>query len=553
MSTPARTKPPTKEEKRLSMIIDRVADGIVIVDGDGIIRFVNPAAAQLFGRKPAELVGEPFGFPIEDGGGTEIELVQRGGGTVMAELRIVATDWDGTEVSIVTLRDVTDRKKAEERERQLARAHAARAEAEAANQAKSEFLAVMSHELRTPLNAVLGYAELLDLGLAGPLTAEQRQQLGRISASGRHLLGLVNEVLDLAKVESRQLVVENSSRCVADAVGAAVMLVQPQAEERGHTIDASGAIDAEHRYVGDEDRVRQILVNLLSNAVKFTDPGGKIVVSVDRCADVRSAALERNGKEWICLSVRDSGRGIAPEDQEAVFAPFVQTQRGHTRGQDGSGLGLTISRRLARLMDGDITLKSAPGTGSTFTLWLPAAEGRDALDENCDRSSLTGKTPRVTGLAELGEALLRETEPLLDSLVARLRVEELVPQAAQLKYTQIADHLSTFIAELAGALVILEESGGEPTSLMNDGSDIQRLLAERHGAQRARLGWTREAIAREYDILGEEVEKVLRRRFPAESGGRLREATSVLGRLVEQAETISTRALDRALGANSNG
>ena len=193
----------------LRQIVERLPDGVVIVGEDGRIRFANPAAETLFGRDARELVGEDFGFPLSAGEHTEIEVVRRNGTAIVAELRLVRIDWEGEPASLVSLRDITDRREADERAKQLLEEKHARVEAEAASQAKSDFLAMMSHELRTPLNAILGYSELLDLGLAGPVTDAQRQQLRRIGASGRHLLGLVNEVLDLARVEAGRLTARN--------------------------------------------------------------------------------------------------------------------------------------------------------------------------------------------------------------------------------------------------------------------------------------------------------------------------------------------------------
>ena len=220
----AERRAPTRRSSQsvLRQIVDNLADGIIIVGGDGCIRFANPAAERLFGRSAEELVGHEFGYPLASHEAADIEIVARGSANVLvAELRVVESLWDDEPATLVSLRDVTDRKQAEERERQLDRERAARAEAEASNQAKTEFLAVMSHELRTPLNAVLGYADLLDLGVAGSLSAEQRQQLSRITASGRHLLTLVNEILDFAKVEAGRLVVDRVPAGVAETVDAA--------------------------------------------------------------------------------------------------------------------------------------------------------------------------------------------------------------------------------------------------------------------------------------------------------------------------------------------
>ncbi|HJP58795.1 MAG TPA: histidine kinase dimerization/phospho-acceptor domain-containing protein, partial [Gemmatimonadaceae bacterium] len=197
----AETEARTGQASSLRAIIERLPDGIVIVDSGGKIRFANPAAERLFDRTADELVGTDFGFPLLVGETTEIDIVQRrGGGVVYAELRVVETEWDEDQVQLVSLRDITDRKQAQERAQQLAYEREARLEAEAASKAKSEFLAIMSHELRTPLNAVLGYSELMEMGIAGPVTDKMRDQIGRIRVSATHLLSLVNDILDLAKV-----------------------------------------------------------------------------------------------------------------------------------------------------------------------------------------------------------------------------------------------------------------------------------------------------------------------------------------------------------------
>ena len=298
----------------LRQIVERLADGIVVVSADGRIQFANPAAERLFGRTAKELVGQEFGFPLSSSEATEIEIVRRGAGVVVAELRLVDAAWEDEPAMLVSLRDVTDRKQAEVREKLLESERHARAEAEAANHAKTEFLAVMSHELRTPLNAVLGYAELLDLGVVGTLTPEQRQQIGRITASGRHLLGLVNEILDLAKVEAGRMSVARVPTSVAEVVEAAVVLAQPQAEARGLRLQAPVDVPRALQFVGDHDRVLQILANLLSNAVKFTEPGGEIGIEVGESATAeRSWHLHGEGP-WITIGVRDTGIGVT-EDQ----------------------------------------------------------------------------------------------------------------------------------------------------------------------------------------------------------------------------------------------
>jgi signal transduction histidine kinase len=259
-------------------------------------------------------------------------------------------------------------------ERLLAEAEAARREADTANQAKSGFLATMSHEFRTPVNAVIGYAQLLDLELAGPLTEQQRAYLERLARSSQHLLGLVDDVLDLSKIEAGETRVARTEAATGPAVGAALDVVAPAAAQRGVRLVDGRSDPAGVAFVGDEDRVRQIAVNLLSNAVKFTAPGGTVTVTCETVRAAAPAASHLRGEgPWALVRVGDTGVGIAPEDQGRIFEPFHQVEGGHTRTAGGTGLGLAISRRLARLMGGDLSVESAPGVGSTFTLWLPAA------------------------------------------------------------------------------------------------------------------------------------------------------------------------------------
>jgi signal transduction histidine kinase len=534
------------EQVSLRSIVERLADGLIIVGLDGIIRFANPAAERLFGRTAEELRATEFGFPVVSGDSAEVEVVRPRGECISVELRVVETDWEGCAAHLVSLRDVTDRKRAEENERRLTREQAARAEAEAASRAKSEFLATMSHELRTPLNAILGYAELLDIGIAGRLNAEQRQQLQRITTSGRHLLGLVNEVLDLAKVEAGRLTVSHDAHHARGAVDAAVMLVQAQTEERGIVLMVRGLADPSAVYLGDEDRVRQIVLNLLTNAIKFSDAGGTVSVEVARTDQpAPTAKLFGGARDWVFFRISDTGIGIAPDHLGAIFAPFFQAEGGHTRRREGSGLGLSIARRLARLMNGDLTVESRLGQGSAFTLWLPAAQPDESRTSERQRAGLSGHEPRVKGLADVGETMLRETEGIIDAFVSRLRQEEATPAAARLRFSQITDHIAALLADVAESLIVLEDSGGHPSPLMQDGVEIQRLIAERHGAQRVRLGWSEAALQRECEILSEEVERALRHRL-GEAGGRIDEAIAVIRRQLDEATRIGIRALQRA-------
>ena len=233
-------------------------------------------------------------------------------------------------------------------------------EAQEANRAKSQFLATMSHELRTPLNAIGGYAELLQMGLRGPLSSEQQEDLNRIQRSQRHLLGLINDLLSFAKIESGHLELHIERVLVEDALSSVEALIQPQVRAKPLRYEREPG-DASISCNADLDKLHQVLANLLSNAVKFTPAAGAVTVSWDASDQV------------VNIRVTDTGPGIPATKLEAIFEPFVQLGGNLTRVAEGTGLGLAISRELARAMGGDVTVRSTFGKGASFTLTLPRA------------------------------------------------------------------------------------------------------------------------------------------------------------------------------------
>jgi signal transduction histidine kinase len=253
-------------------------------------------------------------------------------------------------------RDIAERAR-EEAEEATLRAEAARKEAESANGAKSDFLAVMSHELRTPLAAIMGYQELLADGITGPITEQQGQQLGRIKASARHLLSLIDEILTFTRLDAGRETVLVEPMDIQNCMALAAELVEPLADAKKlelKIVPPETPVSIE----SDPTKVQQILVNLLSNAVKFTDTG--------------TVTLEgKSLKNEVQLIVSDTGIGIQPDNLNKIFDPFWQVEQKATRRATGTGLGLTVCRRLANLMGGDIAVMSSPGQGTTFTVTLP--------------------------------------------------------------------------------------------------------------------------------------------------------------------------------------
>ena len=424
----------------------------------------------------------------------------------------------------------------------------AREGAEAAARTKTEFLATMSHEFRTPLNAILGYAQLLELGVLGPNTPAQQVHLERLQASARHLLGLIDDVLDVAKVDADRLVVRRDRLLTGAVVAAAVAVVQPQATTKGVRLMDLGAGEPGVAYIGDEHRVRQVLVNLLANAVKFTPSGGQVTVTCGAAQEpepgvwrnAAAAAPSRGGDGaehgWAFVRITDTGPGMDAELLDRIFEPFVQGDPALTREHGGTGLGLAISRRLARLMSGDVVVRSQPGAGATFTVWLPGAIARaergtsDASREPATRREGDGRRsvrtpPGMPSIAEaeaepldaaafdvlhaLAVRLASEAETIAERYVGALRDDGRFPGAGALSSVQLRDHATPFIGLLAAQLMIVGETRGAAPELLSDGAQVQRVMAELHGAQRHRLGWSEADIEREDPILIAEIERTI--------------------------------------------
>jgi PAS domain S-box-containing protein len=470
-----------ESEARFRNIIDNNGDAIVVVGSDGIVLYANAAAGRMFHREPSRLRGTPFGFPLTAGEITEVDVVADG---VIrpAEMRVTDSVWDGLNVCLATLRDVSDRELLRrERAAQLASSMAearlreiieqapvaiavlggpdhrfdianeryvrlignrevvgrsvrealpelegqgifdlldqvfttgepyvgtevalnmqgipgaeqtffnfvyhplrqsdgrpsgiavvasdvsaqvrARRDVEQANKAKSEFLATMSHELRTPLNAIGGYSDLMLAGIRGPITDAQKLDLERIKRSQGHLLAVINDILNFAKLESGRIQFHPVVVSMNEVLGELESLVTPTLIQKGINYEYR-CCDPKYQAYADPERVQQILLNLLSNAAKFTPKNGHITVE---CLPQKTTMI---------VDVTDTGVGIPADKLQAIFEPFVQLERGQSPEMGGTGLGLSISRDLARAMNGDLTATSEPGKGSTFRLVLPRA------------------------------------------------------------------------------------------------------------------------------------------------------------------------------------
>jgi PAS domain S-box-containing protein len=365
-----------QNQKRYSeSLVQNSPVAIVSVDVNGNVSSWNPAAERLFGYTQAEAVGRELDVLVtttpemleeardisqQTMGGTSVHAITRrcrqDGTLVDVEILSVPVNVEGQNTGLIVIyHDITDLKQAE---REL---QGAKAAAEAANRAKSTFLANMSHELRTPLNAIIGYSEMLmedaeDEGLETFVS-----DLGKIHASGRHLLALINDILDLSKVEAGKMELYLETFDVADLLRDVVSAVQPLVEKNANTLEVHRADDLGTMHA-DLTKVRQSLLNLLSNAAKFTE-GGTITLDVAR--------EPVDGIDWLTFRVSDTGIGMTPEQMGKLFQAFSQADASTRRKFGGTGLGLVITRRFCQMMGGDVTVESEYGVGTTFTIRLP--------------------------------------------------------------------------------------------------------------------------------------------------------------------------------------
>ena len=345
-------------------ILQSMGEALLVTDAEQRIRRVNPSALRLLGYQEAQLIGQPASRVIVEGDvpahSIAIERIYRtrGGRRIpvlfsSAELR---TDLGSLEGYVCVAQELTELKRIE------AELVAARDAAEEANRAKSTFLANMSHELRTPLNAIIGYSQMLQEDYIGPEQAEVLSDLAKVERSGHALLAIINDVLDLSKIEAGRVQMEMDNVDVAAILQDVHNAVQPLARQQGNVVRMECGEQARMAYA-DLQKLRQSVLNLVNNACKFTE-NGEVEVQVERVAE--------QGREWTEVRVKDTGIGIAAEHLGRLFQPFTQVDGSATRRYSGTGLGLAISQKFCHMMGGNITVQSAPGRGSCFALRVPA-------------------------------------------------------------------------------------------------------------------------------------------------------------------------------------
>jgi len=378
------------EEHRFQDTLDGMLEGCQIVGFDWRYIYLNEAAC-IHNRRPAsELLGQSmiemwpgmesttifshlkrcmeeriphreeteFTFPDQSVGWFDVRCQPIPEGIFILSIDI--TERKLAEIELLKANNNLEAKVAE-RTREL---EDALVQAESADRLKSAFLATMSHELRTPLNSIIGFTGILQQGLAGPINEEQFRQLGMVRNSSRHLLDLINDILDISKLEAGQLELQMGRFNLSESISQVLSMVQPLADEKALSLKLQLPDHQLGEILSDRRRIEQILINLLDNSIKFTDKG-----SVELGVEIVPASAKTS--DAIRFTVSDTGIGINPKDFDRLFKPFYQIDQGTSRQQKGTGLGLTISRQLARLLGGDITPSSSPGRGSQFSFEIP--------------------------------------------------------------------------------------------------------------------------------------------------------------------------------------
>jgi signal transduction histidine kinase len=401
-------------EARFFNIIGKNADSILIVDQAGAVIFANPAAEALFGKSEKEFLEKPFGFPLSGGTVAEIEIPDHEGMTKTGEMQVVAIEWQGAPASLVTVRDITARKQAEQLQSEVER-HIR------TEKLKDDLINTVSHELRTPLSITKEAISLVLEKVPGQINDQQAEILGIAKKNIERLARIINELLDVSKIEAGKVELRKEDVDLSALIRMTAAAFEGKAKDKGLEVRLS--LPAQPIIAcADEDKLNQILTNLVGNAIKFTSHGYVEIVAEDLGTDV-------------ACRVRDSGVGIASEDLPRIFDKFTQFARKDGPGDRGTGLGLAIVKGLVELHGGEISIESRVGRGTTVLFTLPKMSFRDrlqeslsamfqeAVDRNGAFSVLVFSVPEITGLtgesADRFRSAMKDLELLLKKSLRR--------------------------------------------------------------------------------------------------------------------------------------
>ncbi len=351
-----------EQQRQFQHLLDATPDAILVVNDDGVVRYVNQSAVELFGRSREELLGEALGFSVKDDEPAEIRI-PRPDGERVCEMRIVRMEWYEEQANLASVRDITERRRAEELAQRSAELEFENRRIQEASRLKSAFLANMSHELRTPLNAIIGFSELLYDGMIDVQSPQYKIFVGHIQNSGKHLLRLINDVLDLAKVESGKVRFSPEPVDLGQLTREVCDGLASVSTQKGLVLEVVHDESLTDVHL-DPGRYKQVLYNYLSNAIKFSPDGGRVLIHTR--ADMPG---------MFRVDVRDQGVGIAQRDIARLFTEFEQLEAGASKRHQGTGLGLALTKRLVEAQGGWVGVSSIVGQGSEFFAVLPRRPG----------------------------------------------------------------------------------------------------------------------------------------------------------------------------------
>lgn len=455
-----------ESESRLRDIIRGSVDGIIVVDRDGVVRFVNPAAEALFTFQESEIIGERLSFQVEPGKNTELDIPRVGGETLTAEIRVAEITWEEQPAYLASLRDITERKKSEkeinglrqklsEENQKLMESNERLKELD---NLKTDFLMTASHELRTPLTIIRQFISVVKTGIVGDINKEQDECLESSLKNCDRLANLVNDLLDFERLQSGRLHIRRRNTNISAVLERCYHDFLPRCADKNQQLELASSKELPNALC-DEEKINQVLINLIGNAHKFTQENGQISIKA------------RHDNEIVTISVQDNGPGIAKEDQECIFDKFTQIDRKDGPGAKGTGLGLAISKNIIEMHDGILTVDSIPGEGSTFSFTLPTFNEKEELYGFIkDR----GKMAEATGvsvfliLLKIGFDSLSPGESPTDSRVQTMkRIEEVIDSIFRRRDDEI------LIVPTEGLLALMMETNGKGSRAF-----IDRLEAE---------------------------------------------------------------------------
>jgi len=468
-----------KSEESFQSVVLKNPSGMLVVDSEGIVQFINPATESLFGRKAKDIVGSVLGLPLVDGESTEIDIVLAGGKPGIAEMQVVETEWLGNPSYLATLFDVTAIKEAEEIMKQ------ANEELTRINSMKTQFISIASHELRTPLTSIKNAINILASKKAGELTEKQERFVTMSARNIDRMANMINDLLDLSKLDSKKMDLHLSEVNVATTFRQLIETFKPQVDGKSLVLEMDCPEDIPAIYA-DSDRLEQVFYNLVGNALKFTPEGGNICLSArvisdfgirnsesekTETTDLNHSAMEHSAIE---ISVTDTGVGLSPINKKHIFEPFYQADDNLTMVAKGTGLGLSITKALIEAHGEKISVESELGKGSRFFFSLPVFSPQAVELAELEKVAQQYKNSRFFSLLEV--TLAQEELSSLKGQVSDAH-GRLMAQLVDIARKGLNRDADRIIAQQASRRLIILLAGTSKTKAMIVRKNLEKVFS----------------------------------------------------------------------------